>query len=112
MKQLRFTIYSTVLLWLLNGTITVGGAIYLGAGISNINGVVGTLFILMGAYFYWRGKVLLELLTKIHTMSCPKLRKKFMILEIGFNMGFLFLGVVASSAIISRVFVEGYPVFD
>ncbi len=110
MKILKNITLFTGLLWIINGFITIG-SIYLSYIGIVVNCIVGMLFILIGIYFYKRGKILLELLTKTSDSLPHKLRKKVITSEIILTAGILFIGFIILCAISSRVFREGFAVF-
>ena len=110
LKILHFATYLTILLWITTGLITIG-SIYLSRIGFVTNIIVGILFILLGVYFYFKEKALSELLGKTYKKEQDKLHNKVILGEIIFIMVALLVGGTILSAVISRVFWEGYAVF-
>ncbi len=110
LKLLQFATYLTIFLWITSGLIIIG-SIYLSRIGFVINLLVGTLFILLGLYFYFKEKFLSEFLKKTCESELGKLYKKVILGEVIFIMVTLLVGVIILSAVSSRVFGEGFAVF-
>lgn len=111
LKILQFSTYFTVCLWTTAGLITIG-SIYLSRTGFVVNLIAGTIFILSGLYFHFKEKNLSQLLKKTCKGEQNKLHKKVILGEIIFIMVVLLLGITILSAVTSRVFREGFAVFD
>jgi hypothetical protein len=110
-KILQFAAYLSNLFWIMAGLSTIG-SIYLSTNSFATNLIVGLIFILMGLYIYYKVKYLSEFLTKVEIGEHNRLFKKVIFGEIIFIILFLFVGIIIFSAVLSRVFGEGFPVFD
>ena len=110
LRLLQFATYFTTFLWITSGLLTIG-SIYLSRIGFVINLIVGTLFILLGIYFYCKEKALSELLEKTCQGKLGKLHKKVILGEVVFIMIALLVGIIILSAVSSRVFGEGFAVF-
>ncbi|MDD2680748.1 MAG: hypothetical protein PHE20_01440 [Patescibacteria group bacterium] len=110
MKILQFTTIFTAFLWVATGLVTVG-SIYLSNIGFVINLIVGLSFILIGFYLHLKEKNIFGLLKIVPEDQSRNLYKKVIVGEIIFIAAALFFGLMAFSAVLSRVFGEGFAVF-
>jgi hypothetical protein len=108
MKFLKILSYFVAICWVLAGLIIIG-SLYLGTALWIVHIVVGTLFISIGIYFLQKERCFLELLKSIKDRD--KVVQKNILFELILLLFFCFFGLVALSAIYSRVFNEGFSVF-
>ena len=104
-------------LWMLSGVITIGSILNGTVGFF-INIVVGVIFILIGVYVLTKAVYFLKLLAEVRSLESNDRHKTdigiYRInvrLEILLMLSFVLSGLIILSAVISRTFYEGFPVF-
>jgi len=110
LKILKLLDLINISLWLIIGLITIG-SIFLSSIGFVINLVVGSIFISIAIFFNYKRKYLFELLKKIYNDGVYVLTDKVINGEIVGLVTALILGILIFSAVSSRVFIEGFPVF-
>ena len=102
--------YLNALAWLLLGLLSIGSIINGSDGLM-INIVLGSLFILIGIYFYLRTKNHQKLLLLFAEKKADQYFKHFILLEkILISMSLFFIFILLSG-VIHRIFGENMPVF-
>ncbi|QEN04580.1 hypothetical protein EW093_07640 [Thiospirochaeta perfilievii] len=110
LKILKFLDLINISLWLIIGLITIG-SIFLSSIGYVINLVVGSIFISIAIFFNYKRKYLFELLKKTCIDGEDILTDKVINGEIVGIISALILGIIIFTAVYSRVFIEGFPVF-
>ena len=108
-KSLQILSLITAFVWTAVGIITVG-SIYLSMGGFVINVVVGSLFIFIGQFIFWKERYFVKFLREAVSNN-KKLKVTVIISELFFIGGILLVGLVAFFGVFSRVFLEGFAVF-
>ena len=109
LKLLQFISYATSGVWIIAGLITIGG-FFLSGIFFVINVSIGTIFVLLGIFFYLKEKTVIELFTKNCEIE-DTLYKKVINGELIFIILAFFIGLVIVILTSFRVFEESTSVF-
>ncbi len=107
-KLLQFLRVFAVLLWAMVGVI---GNIYLPTSAFAINIVMGSVFILVGQFVFWKEKYFIKLLKELVGQGNKKLKTQIVIGEAFFLVAVFLVGLGMFFGVFSRVFLEGFAVF-
>ena len=121
MRIYKISAYTSVFIWLVTGILIIG-SIALGyngmyAYIMYINIIMGIIFWLISFYLYYKTKNTLSIVNEINYFKLHsnansfESLNKFIITEMIFNILSLFISIMLLSAVISRIWGEGQPVF-
>jgi len=110
-KLHKFIAYVGAWLWITLGGLTIS-SILLGTVGWAINVVIGTLFILIGCFFYWRTHSFHRFyMANADNLRKDKLFHQHLLPETLLTLCILlFVGILLLAGM-SRVFGEGYPIF-